>query len=110
MVKIRENMQVRLLNGTRGQITKTNTRKLDNEIWYDLRIKLDDAGDRFGDVIGNCVEWHGFEKDMYKRFESVGNENLQVVSTRDFRMLQTQVEKLTKTINYLKGVVDGLRL
>lgn len=110
MVKIREGMPVRLLDGTRGYIIKANTRNYDNEIWYDLRIKLDDAGDRFGDVIGKRVEWHGFEKDMYKHFESIGDKNIQIVSTRDFRALQTQIEGLTKTVNRLRGIVDELRL
>ena len=101
-MNIREGMGIKTLQGARGTITKFEMQSHNGEVWYDLRIKPDDIGDRFGDYIGKRIEWHGLEKDMYKHFESIGGENLQTVSMSDFKALQEQVANLTECVNYLE--------
>ena len=101
-MNIREGMGIKTLQGSKGTITKVEMQSHHGEVWYDLRIKPDNTGDRFGDCIGKRIEWHGLEKDMYKYFESVGGENLQTVSMSDFKALQEQVAKLTECVNYLE--------
>lgn len=101
-MNIREGMGIKTLQGVRGTVTKVEMQSHNGEVWYDLRIKPNDTGDRFGDYIGKRIEWHGLEKDMYKYFESVGGENLQTVSMSDFKALQEQVANLTECVNYLE--------
>ena len=99
---IREGMGIKTLQGDKGTITKVEMQSHHGEVWYDLRIKPDDIGDRFGNYIGKRIEWHGLEKDMYKYFESVDGENLQTVSMSDFKALQKQVVKLTEEVKAIK--------
>ena len=106
-MNIREHMGIKTLQGVTGTITKVETKSHNGEVWYDLRIKPDDIGDRFGAFVNKRIEWHGFEKDMYKHFETVGGENLQVVSMSDFRALQEQVANLTANIDYLTREVNA---
>lgn len=106
-MNIREGMGIKTLQGAKGMITKVEMQSLHGEVWYDLRIKPDDTGDRFGNFISKRVEWHGLEKDMYKYFESVGGENLQTVSMSDFKALQEQVVKLTESVNYLERQINA---
>ena len=103
-MNIREGMGIKTLQGARGTITKVEMQSHNGEVWYDLRIKPDDIGDRLFDnnYIGKRIEWHGIEKDMYKHFESIGGENLQTVSMSDFKALQEQVIRLTKRVEYLE--------
>lgn len=103
---IREGMGIKTLQGDKGTITKVEMQSHHGEMWYDLRIKPDDTGDRFGDCIGKRIEWHGLEKDMYKYFESVGGENLQTVSMSDFKALQEQVVKLTEEVKAIKEMLN----
>ena len=105
-MKIREGMGIKTLQGVWGTITKVEMQSYNGEVWYDLRIKPDDIGDRFGDYIGKRIEWHGLEKDMYKYFESIGGENLQTVSMSDFKALLEQVVKLTKEVRALRYKLD----
>lgn len=101
-MNIREYMEIKTLWGTKGKITKVEMKSVNGEVWYNLRIKPNDTGDRFGDYIGKRIEWHGLEKDMYKYFESVNGESLQVVSMSDFKALQEQVVRLTEEIKTIK--------
>lgn len=109
-MNIREGMEIKTLQGARGTITKVEMQSHHGEVWYDLRIKPDDTGDRFGDYIGKRIEWHGLEKDMYKYFESVGGENLQMVSMSDFKALQEQIVKLTKEVRALRYRLDEMEV
>lgn len=101
-MNIREGMGIKTLQGDKGTITKVEMQSHHGEVWYDLRIKPDDTGDRFGNYIGKRLEYHGLEKDMYQYFESVGGENLQTVSMSEFKALQEQVANLTESVNYLE--------
>ena len=101
-MNIHEGMGIKTLQGDKGTITKVEMQSHHGEVWYDLRIKPNDTGDRFGDYISKCIEWHGLEKEMYKYFESVGGENLQTVSMSEFKALQEQVANLTESVNYLE--------
>ena len=105
-MNIREGMGIKTIEGARGTVTKVEMQSHNGEVWYDLRIKPDDTGDRFGDYIGKRIEWHGLEKDMYKYFESVGGENLQTISMSDFKALQEQVIKLTKEVKAIKETLN----
>lgn len=105
-MNIREGMGIKTLQGVWGTITKVEMQSHHGEVWYDLRIKPDDTGDRFGDYIGKRIEWHGLEKDMYKYFESVGGENLQTVSMSDFKALQEQVIRLTEEVKAIKETLN----
>ncbi len=105
-MNIREGMGIKTLQGSKGTITKVEMQSHHGEVWYDLRIKPDDTGDRFGDCMSKRVEWHGLEKDMYKYFESVGGENLQTVSMSDFKALQKQVVKLTEEVKAIKETLN----
>lgn len=105
-MNIREGMGIKTIEGARGTVTKVEMQSHNGEVWYDLRIKPDDTGDRFGDYIGKRIEWHGLEKDMYKYFESVGGENLQTVSMSDFKALQEQVIRLTEEVKAIKETLN----
>ena len=109
-MNIREGMGIKTLQGVWGTVTKVEMQSHNGEVWYDLRIKPDDTGDRFGDYIGKRIEWHGLEKDMYKYFESVGGENLQTVSMSDFKALIEQIAKLTKEVRALKYRLDEMEV
>lgn len=109
-MNIREGMGIKTLQGVWGTITKVEMQSHNGEVWYDLRIKPDDTGDRFGNYIGKRIEWHGLEKDMYKYFESVGGENLQTVSMSDFKALIEQIAKLTKEVRALKYKLDEMEV
>lgn len=109
-MNIREGMGIKTLQGKKGTVTKVEMQSHHGEVWYDLRIKLDDTGDRFGNYIGKRIEWHGLEKDMYKYFESVGGENLQTVSMSDFKALLEQVVKLTKEVRTLRYRLDEMEV
>ena len=109
-MNIREGMGIKILQGSKGTITKVEMQSHHGEVWYDLRIKPDDTGDRFGDYIGKRIEWHGLEKDMYKYFESVGDKMLQVVSMSDFKALQEQVAQLTKEVRTLRHKLDEVEV
>ena len=109
-MNIREGMGIKTLQGAKGTITKVEMQRHNGEVWYDLRIKPDDTGDRFGDYIGKRIEWHGLEKDMYKYFESVGDENLQTVSMSDFKALIEQIAKLTKEVRALRYRLDEMEV
>ena len=101
-MNIREGMEIKTLWGTKGTITKVEMKSHNGEVWYNLRIKPHDTGDRFGGYIGKRIEWHGLEKDMYKHFEYVGGENLHTISMSDFKALQEQVVQLTEEIKTIK--------
>lgn len=105
-MNIREGMGIKTIEGARGTVTKVEMQSHHGEVWYDLRIKPDDTGDRFGDYIGKRIEWHGLEKDMYKYFESVGGENLQTVSMSDFKALREQVIRLTEEVKTIKETLN----
>lgn len=105
-MNIREGMGIKTLQGVWGTITKVEMQSHHGEVWYDLRIKPDDTGDRFGNYIGKRIEWHGLEKDMYKYFESVGGENLQTVSMSDFKALREQVIRLTEEVKTIKETLN----
>ena len=105
-MNIRESMGIKTLQGARGTITKVEMQSCNGEVWYDLRIKPNDTGDRFGDYIGKRIEWHGLEKDMYKYFESVGGENLQTVSMSEFKALQEQIVRLTEEVKAIKETLN----
>ena len=105
-MNIREGMGIKTLQGAKGMITKVEMQSCNGEVWYDLRIKPEDIGDRFGNYIGKRIEWHGLEKDMYKYFESVGGENLQTVIMSDFKALQKQVVKLTEEVKAIKETLN----
>ena len=107
-MNIREGMGIKTLQGAKGTITKVEMQSHNGEVWYDLRIKPHDTGDRFGDYIGKRIEWHGLEKDMYKYFESIGGENLQTVSMSDFKALIEQIAKLTKEVRALRYRLDEM--
>lgn len=109
-MNIREGMGIKTLQGAKGTITKVEMQSHNGEVWYDLRIKPDDTGDRFGNYIGKRIEWHGLEKDMYKYFESVGGENLQTVSMSDFKALIEQIAKLTKEVRALRYRLDEMEV
>ena len=109
-MNIREGMRVKTLQGEKGTIAKVEMQSHHGEVWYDLRIKPDDTGDRFGNYIGKRIEWHGLEKDMYKYFESVGGENLQTVSMSDFKALIEQIAKLTKEVRALRYRLDEMEV
>ena len=109
-MNIREGMGIKTLQGVWGTITKVEMQSHNGEVWYDLRIKPDDTGDRFGDYIGKRIEWHGLEKDMYKYFESIGGENLQTVSMSDFKALIEQIAKLTKEVRALRDRLDEMEV
>lgn len=109
-MNIREGMGIKTIKGEKGTITKVEMQSHNGEVWYDLRIKPDDTGDRFGDYIGKRIEWHGLEKDMYKYFESVGGENLQTVSMSDFKALIEQIAKLTKEVRALRYRLDEMEV
>ena len=109
-MNIREGMGIKTLQGAKGTITKVEMQSHNGEVWYDLRIKPDDTGDRFGDYIGKRIEWHGLEKDMYKYFESVGGENLQTVSMSGFNALIEQIAKLTKEVRALRYRLDEMEV
>ena len=109
-MNIREGMGIKTLQGVWGTITKVEMQSHNGEVWYDLRIKPDDTGDRFGDYIGKRIEWHGLEKDMYKYFESIGGENLQTVSMSDFKALIEQIAKLTKEVRALRYRLDEMEV
>lgn len=105
-MNIREGMGIKTIEGARGTVTKVEMQSHHGEVWYDLRIKPDDTGDRFGNYIGKRIEWHGLEKDMYKYFESVGGENLQTVSMSDFKALREQVIGLTEEVKAIKETLN----
>lgn len=105
-MNIREGMGIKTIEGVWGTITKVEMQSHYGEVWYDLRIKPDDTGDRFGDYIGKRIEWHGLEKDMYKHFESIGGENLQTVSMSDFKALREQVIRLTEEVKTIKETLN----
>lgn len=105
-MNIREGMGIKTIEGVWGTVTKVEMQSHHGEVWYDLRIKPDDIGDRFGDYIGKRIEWHGLEKDMYKYFESVGGENLQTVSMSDFKALREQVIRLTEEVKTIKETLN----
>lgn len=105
-MNIREGMGIKTLQGARGTVTKVEMQSCNGEVWYDLRIKPDDTGDRFGNYIGKRIEWHGLEKDMYKHFESVNGENLQTVSMSDFKALQEQAAQLTEEVKVIKETLN----
>lgn len=105
-MNIREGMGIKTLQGAKGTITKVEMQSCNGEVWYDLRIKPHDIGDRFGNYIGKRIEWHGLEKDMYKYFESVGGENLQTVSMSEFKVLQEQVIRLTEEVKAIKETLN----
>lgn len=105
-MNICEGMGIKTLQSVWGTITKVEMQSYNGEVWYDLRIKPDDTGDRFGDYIGKRIEWHGLEKDMYKYFESVGGENLQTVSMSEFKALQEQVIRLTEEVKAIKETLN----
>lgn len=105
-MNIREGMGIKTLQGAKGTVTKVEMQSHHGEVWYDLRIKPDDTGDRFGNYIGKRIEWHGLEKDMYKYFESVGGENLQTVSMSDFKALREQVIRLTEEVKTIKETLN----
>ena len=109
-MNIREGMGIKTLQGVRGTVTKVEMQSHNGAVWYDLRIKPNDTGDRFGDYIGKRIEWHGLEKDMYKHFESIGGENLQTVSMSDFKALIEQIAKLTKEIRALRYRLDEMEV
>lgn len=109
-MNIREGMGIKTLWGTKGNITKVEMKSVNGEVWYNLRIKPNDTGDRFGDYIGKRIEWHGLEKDMYKYFESVNGESLQVVSMSDFKALQEQVVRLIKEVRTLRYRLDEMEV
>ena len=111
-MNIREGMGIKTIEGARGTITKVEMQSHHGEVWYDLRIKPDDTGDRlFGNnYIGKHIEWHGLEKDMYKHFESIGGENLQTVSMSDFKDLIEQIAKLTKEVRALRYRLDEMEV
>lgn len=109
-MNIREGMGIKTIEGAKGTITKVEMQSHNGEVWYDLRIKPDDTGDRFGDYIGKRIEYHGLEKDMYKYFESVGGENLQTVSMSDFKALIEQIAKLTKEVRALRYRLDEMEV
>ena len=109
-MNIREGMGIKTLQGAKGTITKVEMQSHNGEVWYDLRIKPDDTGDRFGNYIGKRIEWHGLEKDMYKYFESVGGENLQTVNMSDFKALIEQIAKLTKEVRALRYRLDEMEV
>ena len=109
-MNIREGMGIKTLQGVWGTMTKVEMQSHNGEVWYDLRIKPDDTGDRFGDYIGKRIEWHGLEKDMYKYFESIGGENLQTVSMSDFKALIEQIAKLTKEVRALRYRLDEMEV
>lgn len=109
-MNIREGMGIKTIEGARGTVTKVEMQSHHGEVWYDLRIKPNDTGDRFGDYIGKRIEWHGLEKDMYKYFESVGGENLQTVSMSDFKALQEQVIRLTEEVKAIKEALNKVVL
>ena len=109
-MNIREGMGIKTLQGAKGTITKVEMQSHNGEVWYDLRIKPHDTGDRFGNYIGKRIEWHGLEKDMYKYFESVGGENLQTVSMSDFKALIEQIAKLTKEVRALRYRLDEMEV
>lgn len=96
-MNIREGWGIKTIQGTTGIITKVEMQSHNGEVWYDLRIKPDDI-----DFTGRYIEYHGLEKNMYKYFESVGGESLQVVSMSDFKALQEQVAQLTKEVRTLR--------
>lgn len=106
-MNIQNGMTVVTLSDIRGIVTKVNMSSHNGEVWYDLRIKPDDIGDRFGAFTNNRIEWHGLEKDMYKHFESINGESLQVVSMNDFKALQEQVVQLVKRVEYLERQVNA---
>ncbi len=106
-MNIREGMGIKTLQGVKGMITKVEMKSHNGEVWYNLRIKPDDIGDRFGAFVSKRIEWHGLEKDMYKYFESVGSENLQTVSMSEFKDLQERVVKLTERVEYLEKQVNA---
>lgn len=105
-MNIREGMGIKTLQGVKGTITKVEMQSCNGEVWYDLRIKPHDIGDRFGNYIGKRIEWHGLVKDMYKYFESVGGENLQTVSMSEFKVLQEQVIRLTEEVKAIKETLN----
>lgn len=105
-MNIREGMGIKTLQGNKGMITKVEMQSHHGEVWYDLRIKPNDTGDRFGNYISKRIEWHGLEKDMYKYFESVNGENLQTVSMSDFKALQEQVIKMTEEVKAIKETLN----
>lgn len=109
-MNIREGMGIKTLQGVTGTITKVEMQSHNGEVWYDLRIKPDDTGDRFGDYIGKRIEWHGLEKDMHKYFESIGGENLQTVSMSDFKAMIEQIAKLTKEVRELRYKLDEVEV
>lgn len=109
-MNIREGMGIKTLQGNKGMITKVEMHSHHGEVWYDLRIKPNDTGDRFGNYIGKRLEWHGLEKDMYKYFESVGGENLQTVSMSEFKALIEQIVKLTKEVRALRYRLDEMEV
>lgn len=101
-MNIREGIRIKTLWGTKGTIAKVEMKSYNGEVWYNLRIKPDDT-DKY-------IEYHGFEKDMYEYFESVGGEMLQVVSMSDFKALQEQVARLTKEVRTLKHKLDEVEV
>ena len=101
-MNIREGMEIKTLWGTKGTIIKVEMKSYNGEVWYNLRIKLYDTDKYF--------EYHGFEKDMYEYFESVGGEMLQVVSMSDFKALQEQVARLIKEVRTLKHKLDEVEV
>ena len=101
---------VKTLAGVCGFVTKVEMKSHHGEVWYDLRIKLDDIGDRFGTFANSRIEYHGLEKDMYKYFESVDGESLQEVNMSDFKVLQEQVIQLTKEVRTLRHRLDEVEV
>lgn len=96
-MNIREGMRIKTIGSVWGTVTKVGMQSCNGEVWYDLRIKPDDSK-----YINKDIEYHGLEKNMYKYFEIVGRESLQVVSMSDFKALQEQVVRLTEEIKVIK--------
>ena len=108
-MNICEGWGIKTLQGTTGVITKVEMRSHNGEVWYDLRIKPDDTGN-FGDFTKKYIEYHGLEKDMYKYFESVGGESLQVFNMSDFKALREQAVRLTKEVRTLRHKLDEVEV
>ena len=104
-MNIREGMRIKTIGSVWGTITKAEMQSCNGEVWYRLRIKPDDI-----DITDKYIEYHGLEKDMYKYFESVDGESLQVVSMNDFKALQEQVARLTKEVRTLRHRLDEVEV
>lgn len=104
-MNIREGMRIKTIESVWGTITKAEMQSCNGEVWYHLHIKPDDI-----DFTNKYIEYHGLEKDMYKYFESVDGESLQVVSMSDFKALQKQVAQLIKEVRTLRYRLDEVEV